>query len=683
MVQYNDRIAGRFLQATLGWGLLALLIGLYAALELQFWPANARQAVLSFGRLRPIHADLMIFAFAANALFAGMYHAVQRLCQVRIWSDRLALVHFWSWQTLQLASLITLAMGISQGRPLAEMEWPLDVALALIWGLLTFNVFMTLKQRRTQFLYVSLWFFIAGLVGFALFHVVNALAWPAGAWKSYPMFVGLADAVIQVWYEQNIKSFLLTIPFLGLMYYFVPKTSKKPLHSYRLAVLQFWALIFFSVWIGPSRFLYTSLPEWMQSLGLIFSLMLVAPSLGAVINGLLTIGTEDRKIFRNPAVLFFSLALVSYGLFVIMEAMVAFKSIHLRLQYTDWMSAQSHLASIGWIGSFIFGMAYVLVPKLWQQPLYSRCLGRWHFWISFVSLGLLFFSLATAGLIQGFHWFSVEENGLLVHPQFLSTLLHLESYHTVRMISGLLYLLGALVAVYNFYKTARGGQLQDSTRALEEHPMPPPNSRWERWERKVGPITFGILGLVLLGSLAQLLPLPNQQTDLKPYSPLVQQGRDIYVREGCVSCHTQTVRMALKEELRYGHASQGWEFQQDRPALWGQRRHGPDLHRIGNKFPHLWHYQHLIDPQATTPGSLMPPYPWLAKRKVDLTVLPERQNALQKVGAVYGPGDPIELYQAEAKKIQESLAQAQIEVDAEAEIIALIAYLQKLGTEGK
>lgn len=683
MLQYNDRIAGRFLQATVGWGLLALFIGFYAALELQFWPVQGSLSFLSFGRLRPIHSNLMVFAWAANALFAGMYYAVQRLCQTRIWSDRLASVHLWSWQLMLLGGLITLAGGYTQARPLAEMEWPLDILLALIWGLFSLNIFMTLKKRQTPFLYVSLWFFCAGLLSFGLVHAVNGIVMPVGLLKSYPFLVGMSDAMIQVWYSQNLRSFLLTLPFLGLMYYFVPKSVKKPLHSYRLAILQFWALVFFSVWTGSAKLAYTSLPEWMQSIGLIFSLMLLAPAWGAVINGIGTIGMDDARFRRHPAVLFFLLALASYGLSVGVEALTAFKSVNLILQYSDWVSAESHLFMIGWIASFTFGMAYILVPKLWQHQLYSRSLGRIHFWITFCSLILMLLALGSGGLVQGMHWFAVHDDGLLVYPEFLATVQALKPFQTIRLISNGLFLLGTFLALYNFYQTARQGKLQDASRSLEVLTLPEATHRWESWQRKVLPLSLGILFLVVGSSLVQLLPLPNQATELKPYTPLAQHGRDLYMREGCQSCHTQVVRMALKEELRYGMASQIWEYQQDRPALWGQRRHGPDLLRIGGKYPHLWHYQHLVTPQVIAPGSIMPSYKRLVTDRVNRDEIVRRHISLKKMGVAYGPEDPLLLYDAEAKKIQESLVQAQIIVEADAEIIALIAYLQKLGTEVK
>lgn len=683
MVHYNDRIAGRFLQATVGWGLLALFIGFYAALQLQFWPLQGEIPFLGFGRLRPLHSNLMVFGFAANALFAGIYYTLQRLCQSRIWSDHLALGHFWGWQLVLSLGLLSLAFGFTQARPLAEMEWPLDVLIVIVWALFSLNFFMTVGRRQVPFLYVTLWFFAAGIMGFTLLHIVNALAMPAGIFKSYPFFVGLSDAMIQLWYAQNLRSFFLTLPALGLMYYFIPKLVKKPLHSYRLAILQFWALVFFSLWTGPSKLLYTSLPEWMQSLGLIFSLMMLAPGWAAVINGVGTIGWKDRRWLRHPALLFFTLALASYGLSVGVEALSSFKSVNLLVQYSDWISAETHLYLSGWIGSFIFGMAYALVPRLWHQRLYSRTLGRIHFWITLASIILMLIALGVGGVVQGFRWFAVQEDGLLVQPEFLDTIHSLKGFYTVRLISNALFLLGTLLAVFNFFKTAQLGKLQDTEASLDIVTLPEPMNRREAWERKLGPLTFGIFILLIGSSLALLLPLPDQSTELKPYTPLAQHGRDIYMREGCHSCHTQVVRVALKEELRYGPASQLWEYQQDRPALWGQRRHGPDLYRIGGKYPHLWHYQHLVTPQTVAPGSLMPSYQRLVTSKVSRDEVNLRHATLKKLGVAYGPDDPWALYEAEAQKIRESLAQAQIAVDSDADIIALIAYLQKLGTDLK
>jgi cytochrome c oxidase cbb3-type subunit I/II len=683
LVQYNDRISGRFLQATVGWGLVALFLGIYAAFGLKYGAAQTQKDFLTFGRLSPLHANLMVFAFAANAIFAGVYHAVQRLAQTRLWSDLLAQIHLWSWQILQLVGLVSLALGYTQGRPLGEFEWPLDIALLLIWALFSLNLFMTLLRRRTPFLYVALWFFIAGVLGFGLVFTINALAWPVGLGKSYPFFVGVADAMIQVWYEQGVRSFLLTLPCIGLMYYFVPKAVKRPLHSYRLAILQFWALVPFSVWTAGAQLHATSLPEWMQSLGLVFSLLLLAPGWAVVINGLLTIGHDDIRVWRNPAVLFFGLGLVSFGAYVFLEALLAFKSIYIVVQYTEVIGAQSHLMMMGWVVSMICGMAYVLVPKIWQHPLYSRNLGRLHFAISAISLVIMVLALNVAGVKQGWSWLSVQDDGLLVNPEFISTLQPLTIFHTLRQVSAWLFVGGSLLALYNFFETAQRGRLQDASKPVEDLILPEPQNRWERWERSPGALTFGIAFLLIISSVGQLLPLPSPETELKPYTPLAQYGRDVYMREGCHSCHTQVVRMALKEELRFGPASQGWEYQQDRPALWGQRRFGPDLHRIGGRFPDLWHYQHLITPQTMAPGTPMPAYPWLLTKQVDFEALALRHAALKKLGVGYGEEDPVALYRSEAKKLQESLAQAQITVDAEADLVALIAYLQKLGTDAK
>lgn len=682
LVQYNDRIVTRFLLATVAWGFIGLLAGLYAAFELMHGWGAGRFAVLGFGRLLPVHSHLMLLAFGGNCFFAGSWYVLQRLCQVRTWSDRLAVFHFWGWQLMLLFGLVSISLGYSQGRPLAEAEWPLDVCCAGLWLLFMLNFFVTLHQRRNRYLYISLWFLIATLVAVMLLQFLQLIVVPVSLLKSYPYFAGLPDAFLQAWYARLLPMFLITLPFLGLMYYFVPKSSQNPVYSYRLAVLQFWSLLALVVWTGTQPLYFTAVPEWLQSLGLVAGLMLLAPQWGAVINGLFTLRRGDA------IQAFFGLALISYGLVAFQETLVCFKSIQLLVQHTDWMIAQTHLLAMGWLASFVFAVGYYLVPKLWGQPLRYPALVRVHLWTHALSVLIFVGALSIAGLMQGFKWFAMQEDGSLALPQFLTTLSFLKPFYGARMAGGLLFLFGSLLAAVNLCLTARSGFLQEEAISTIDEPTLTPGNIWEKLEHSTLRIVLATLIALLIGALTEILPVlltkyePPAHATVKSYTPLEWYGRDLYVREGCASCHTQIVRLAMKEELRYGPSLQPWEMFFERPALWGRKRSGPDLQKIGGKYPDSWHFQHLIEPRSTLPESPMPGYPWLARSRVDYSVLPKRSLVMQRFGMNAGV-DPEGSYRVQAKDIQTRLASAGIVVDADVEMLALIGYLQRLGTTDK
>ncbi len=689
-VTYDDRIAAYFLAATLIWGVVGMLAGVYAALELAFWPANGGLSFLTFGRLRPIHTDAMIFAFAGNAFFSGLYYTLQRLCKTRMWSDGFSRVHFWGWQFIIAAVAITFALGITQGKEYAEMEWPIDILIALIWVVMTINVFATIAIRKVKHLYVSIWFFVASILTIAMLHIVNALVIPVSFWKSYPIYAGVQDALVQWWYGHNAVGFLLTTPFLGLMYYFVPKAVGKPVYSYRLSILHFWSLIFLYIWAGPHHLLYTALPEWAQSLGTVFSLMLIAPSWGGMINGLLTMRQAWNRVREEPILKFFVLALTFYGMATLEGPLMSIKTVNLFTHYTDWTIAHVHGGALGWLGGFIFAMAYYMVPKLWGKPLYSKSMANNHFWVATIGILLYISSMYAAGITQSLMWMATNEDGLLKYPQFLETVLALKPLYWTRLIGGTLFLFGTLMCVYNLYRTARSGQLKDEAVSVQNERHVEPRTLHEKMEGHAVALSVAALIAVVIGGVIEFVPTFLMEinvptvTAVKPYTPLELQGRDLYVREGCYNCHSQEVRTYQKEELRYGPASQAYEFIYDHPFQWGSKRTGPDLHRQGGKYPDLWHYKHMMDPRSTSPGSIMPSYGWLYDSKVNTGDLAPKLNAMKTLGVPYDEAtmqNPVAAYEAQAQKIKDNLAKDGVNVATDDEIVAMIAYLQKLGTD--
>ncbi len=687
---YDDRIARLFIWATLIWGTIGMTVGVLAALQLAFWPANGGLPWITFGRIRPIHTDAMIFAFAGNAIFGGMYYSLQRLCKRRLWSDFLSNIHFWGWQLIIVATAVTFALGITQGKEYAEMEWPIDLAIAVIWVIMAVNVFGTIAYRRVEHLYVAIWFYVASIITIAMLHIVNNLAIPVSFFKSYSIYAGVQDALVQWWYGHNAVGFLLTTPFLGLMYYFIPKAVGKPVYSYRLSILHFWALVFVYIWAGPHHLLYTSLPEWAQSLGMVFSLVLIAPSWGGMINGLLTMRGAWDRVREDPILKFFVMALTFYGMSTLEGPLLSIKSLNLLSHYTDWTIAHVHGGALGWVGGMVFGMIYWLAPKLWGVPLYSKKLANTHFWVATIGLLLYITAMWTAGITQGLMWMSTTSEGLLKYPNFLETVLALVPLYWIRMIGGLLYLSGSIICIYNVYKTAQSGQatvVQVDTSG-DRHVAP--RTLHERLESKAAVLTVVALLAVLVGGIVEFIPAFLMETKVPtvtavtPYTPLELQGRDIYIREGCYNCHSQMVRTFQKEEMRYGPHSEAYEFIYDHNFQWGSKRTGPDLHRVGKKYPNLWHYRHMMDPRTTSPGSIMPPYPWLLEDTVDSSLLSAKLDALSKLGVPYSKeliANPTPAYDHQAQEIVDSLLKDGVSVTKDKEIIAMIAYLQKLGTE--
>ena len=464
--RYDDQIARMFLIATVGWGIVGMLVGVIIALQLAWWPANLNLPYTTFGRLRPLHTNAVIFAFAGNAVFAGVYYSVQRLCRVRMFSDALSWIHFWGWQLIIVSAAITLPLGLTQGKEYAELIWPIDIAIALVWVAFAVNFFGTLAVRKTKHLYVAIWFYMATVVTITVLHVVNNLSIPASLTKSYPVFAGMTDALVQWWYGHNAVGFLLTTPFLGLMYYFLPKAAERPVFSYRLSIIHFWALVFLYIWAGPHHLLYSSLPDWAQTLGVVFSVMLIAPSWGGMLNGLLTLKGAWDRVRTDPVLKFMAVGVTFYGMSTFEGPMMSIRAVNSLSHYTDWTIAHVHGGALGWVGFATFAMCYYMVPRLWNRPLHSQKAAELHFWLGTIGILLYVVSMWVAGVTQGLMWRAYDETGTqLVYPNFLDTVTQLIPLYWVRLVGGLMYLVSVCIMAWNFIRTANGPAPAESAAA--------------------------------------------------------------------------------------------------------------------------------------------------------------------------------------------------------------------------
>lgn len=693
VITYDDQIARWFLLATLLWGVVGMLVGVIVALQLAFWPANLDTSWLTFGRLRPLHTNAVIFAFSANGFFAGLYYSMQRLLKTRMWSDCLSRFHFWAWQLIIVAAAITLPLGLSQGKEYAELEWPIDIAVAVVWVAMTVNVLMTLKIRRVEHIYVAIWFYLASILTIAMLHVVNALVIPVSLFKSYSIYAGVQDGLVQWWYGHNAVGFLLTTPFLGMMYYFIPKASGRPVFSYRLSIIHFWSLVFIYIWTGPHHLLYSSLPEWAQSLGMVFSLMLIAPSWGGMLNGLLTLRGAWHRVRTDAVLKFFVVALTFYGMATLEGPLMSIKSVNLMTHYTDYTIAHVHGGALGWLGGMIFAMAYWLGPKLFGRQLYSKNMANLHFWLFTIGLLLYVTSMYAAGITQGLMWFATGEDGLLKYPQFIESVLATKSLYWIRTIGGTIYLIGAILCFYNILMTAKGAKAVDeSVKFIPERHPHQPQTFHEKLENNGFAFNILIGIAIVIGGIVEFVPTfmikSNVPTisEVKPYSPLELEGRDVYIREGCYNCHSQMIRPVRAETVRYGEYTRGGESVYDHPFQFGSKRTGPDLQRLGGKYPDFWHYRHMINPRDTSPGSIMPNYPWLVDNKVNVEEIKTKMSVMRSLGVPYTDEDVAQgqsAYMTQAQKITEGLAKENVQLAPESELTALIAYMQRLGVDGR
>ncbi|MCF6222736.1 MAG: cytochrome-c oxidase, cbb3-type subunit I [Flavobacteriaceae bacterium] len=702
---YDNKIVKLFLTATILWGIVGMLVGVLVAFLFMFPNYLGNLPWLSFGRLRPLHTNAVIFAFVGNGFFAGMYYSMQRLLKTRMFHDSLSKVHFWGWQLIIVAAAITLPLGYTSSKEYAELEWPIDIAITIIWVIMGINMIGTILKRRQRHIYVAIWFYIATFVTIAVLHIFNNLELPISPFKSYSIYAGVQDALVQWWYGHNAVAFFLTTPILGLMYYFVPKVANRPVYSYRLSIIHFWSLIFIYIWAGPHHLLYTALPEWAQNLGTVFSIMLIFPSWGGMINGLLTLRGAWDKVRDNPVLKFFVVAITGYGMTTFEGPLLSFKSLNAIGHYTDWIVGHVHIGTLAWNGFFLAGMIYWLATKLWKTDLYSKKLANYHFWIG--TVGILFYALPlyVAGFTQASMWKQFNPDGTLVYGNFLETVTQIMPMYAMRAFGGTLYLVGFLLLAYNIIKTAQAGSTVEDELA-EAAPLKQISSArvagegWHSWlERRT--ILFTILTTVaiLIGGAVEIIPLLTIDSNIptitavKPYTPLELEGRDIYIREGCNNCHSQMIRPFRSEVARYGEYSKAGEFVYDHPFLWGSKRTGPDVHRIGGKYNDNWHFNHMLDPRLTSPGSIMPQYPWIITDDLDISKTVAKINAMIKLGVPYTQFEldkAVYLLKSQAAQIEKNLRQdpefvknygnANIQ---DKEIVALIAYLQRLGTDIK
>ncbi len=744
--RYDDQIVRMFLIMTLIWGFVGMLVGLIVALQLAlpYLPemGNGTKPLaflyetswLNFGRLRPLHTNAVIFAFAGNAVFTAVYYSTQRLCKARMWSDKLSRLHFWGWQLIIVCAALTLPLGISSGKEYAELEWPIDLMIAVVWlGFFGVNFFMTLVKRRERHMYVALWFYIASIVTVTVLHVFNSLELPyalgqvltghtptkEGFIKSWSVYAGVQDAFMQWWYGHNAVAFFLTTPFLGLMYYFLPKAAERPVYSYRLSIVHFWTLVFMYIWAGPHHLHYTSLPAWASTLGMIFSVMLWMPSWGGMINGLLTLRGAWNKVAEDPILKFFVVGITFYGMSTFEGPMLSVKSVNSLSHYTDWTIAHVHSGALGWNGFMTFGMMYWLLPRLFQTPLWSKKLMATHFWIGTIGIVLYILPMYVSGITQGLMWRAFDETGALQYQDFVQTVNAIVPFYWLRAIGGLLFLSGVVMAGVNMFMTWKARpatyiepEFTAPALAPEYVDDPQPGSRlpegniqighkmdkaiqgwWHRvWERK--PIKFTILTLtaVLIASVFEMIPtfliksnVPSIAS-VKPYTPLELAGRDIYISEGCYNCHSQMIRPIWAETKRYGEYHKPGETVYDHPFQFGSRRIGPDLGREGGLKSHDWHVRHFENPRQLIAQSIMPSYAHLLRDDLDFADVGMRVQSMAMLGVPYGEvvkeGRAEALAKAQAKQISDELLQQGGYQGLEGKkVIALVAYMQRLGTD--
>jgi len=742
---YDNSIVRAFLYATVVFGLVGFLLGLTAALML-FYPelpeyffgtddativslqSGNLQGLINthgafgFGRIRMLHTSAVIFAFVCNGFFAGAYYSLQRLLKTRMYSDTLSWIHFWGWQLMIVSVVITFLMGINTSKEYAEHEWPIDILITVIWVIFGINMIGTIMIRRVRHLYVAIWFYLGTWVAIAMLHIFNNLEVPLTftGWKSYSAYAGVKDALVQWWYGHNAVAFVLTTPVLGLMYYFLPKAADRPVFSYKLSIVHFWSLIFVYIWAGPHHLQYTAVPGWAQALATGFSIMLIAPSWGGMLNGLLTLRGAWDKVRENPVLKFFAVAVTCYGMATFEGPLLATKTLNKIGHYTDWVIGHVHIGALGWNGFITFGMIYYLLPIMWRTKLWSVKLANWHFWLG--TLGIIFYAvpLYIAGFTQGLMWKQFNPDGTLLYKNWLDTVTAIIPYYQMRFVGGLLYISGAILMCVNVVATVRSGSFQKNVPAEAPALAATTKKRKEGeglhlWLERT-PILLTVLSFfaVAIGGFVEIVPTLTIKDNVptiaavKPYSPLELEGRDLYIREGCNACHSQMIRPFRDEVVRFngknGQYSKAGEFIYDRPFLWGSKRTGPDLHREGGKNPSSWHYKHMLNPRVTSAGSIMPRYPWLIARDLDRSQMVDKIKLMKNTFDVPYTQAQIDSAESwadnqakfivkqiysEAADVKEAYAQRKAQEGAnfvpleKKEIVALISYLQRLGTDIK
>jgi len=736
---YDNTIVRAFLYATIVFALIGFVFGLTAALLL-FYPElpefifgtddqsihilrnGGIQALIDtngafgFGRIRMLHTNTVIFAFVCNSFFIGVYYSVPRLLKTEMFNKTLSWIHFWTWQLMVVVTFITFFMGINTSKEYAEHEWPIDILLTFSWVIFGLNMFGTITKRRVRHLYVAIWFYLGTWIAVAMLYIFNNLEVPLSftGWKSYSAYAGVKDAIVQWWYGHNAVAFILTTPILGLMYYFLPKAAERPVFSYKLSIIHFWSLIFVYIWAGPHHLQYTAIPAWAQAVGTGFSIMLIAPSWGGMLNGLLTLRGSWDKVRENPILKFFVVAVTCYGMATFEGPLLATKNINKIGHFTDWVIGHVHLGALGWNGFMAFGMIYYLIPILWRTKIWSVKLANWHFWLG--TLGIIFYAVPMyiSGFTQGLMWKQFNPDGTLLWKNWLDTVTAIIPYFKMRFLGGLFYFSGAILMVINLTATIRKGSFQKEVPAEAPALANISNKRKEGegihlWLERL-PVLFTVLSFIAvsIGGAVEIIPTLMLKQNIptisavKPYSPLELEGRDLYIREGCNACHSQIIRPFRDEIVRFngknGQYSKAGEFVYDRPFLWGSKRTGPDLHREGGKNPSSWHYKHMYNPRSTSAGSIMPRYPWLIANNLDRSKMIDKLKFMKNTfdvpytKAQIDSADKWADNQAsiivkdifsEATDLKEAYAKRPQGELEKKEIIALIAYLQRLGTDIK
>ncbi len=461
---YNDKVVRQFAIMTVVWGVVGMLVGIIIAAQL-IWPGLSMDVPwLTYSRLRPLHTNAVIFAFGGSALFSTAYYVVQRTCHVRLAFDKLAAFTFWGWQTVIVLAAITLPLGITQSKEYAELEWPIDLLIAVVWVSFAICYLFTIGRRRVKHIYVANWFYAAFIITVAVLHIFNNLAIPVSLWKSYSIYTGVVDGMMQWWYGHNAVGFFLTAGFLGMMYYFVPKQANRPIYSYRLSVVHFWALIAIYMWAGPHHLHYTSLPNWAQSIGMVFSIILLAPSWGGMINGIMTLSGAWHKLRTDPILKFMIVALSFYGMSTFEGPMMSIKTVNALSHYTDWTIGHVHSGALGWVAMMTIGTMYCLIPRLYNKTaMHSTKLIDVHFWTSTIGVVLYAVSMWIAGITQGLMWRALNDDGTLTYS-FIESIKFTYPYYGIRLLGGLVFFSGMLVMVYNVYMTVRKRQTRTGCR---------------------------------------------------------------------------------------------------------------------------------------------------------------------------------------------------------------------------
>ena len=455
---YDDGVIRQFSIMAVVWGVVGMLVGVVIAAQLVWPELNLGLPWTSFGRLRPLHTNAVIFAFGGSALFASSYYVVQRTCQTRLFAGKLASFTFWGWQAVILAAAISLPLGYTSGKEYAELEWPIDILIAIVWVSYAIVFFGTIAKRKIKHIYVANWFYGAFIITVALLHIVNSAEIPAGFMKSYSAYAGVQDAMVQWWYGHNAVGFFLTAGFLGMMYYFVPKQAERPVYSYSLSIVHFWALIFTYMWAGPHHLHYTALPDWVSSLGMVFSLILLAPSWGGMINGIMTLSGAWHKLRNDPILRFLIVSLSFYGMSTFEGPMMSIKTVNALSHYTDWTVGHVHSGALGWVGLVSMGTLYFLVPRLFgQKQMYSMKAIELHFWMATIGIVLYITALWISGVMEGLMWRAINPDGTLAYT-FIESVKAKHPYYIIRLLGGLLYLGGMLVMLWNVIKTATHGK---------------------------------------------------------------------------------------------------------------------------------------------------------------------------------------------------------------------------------